>query len=64
MGFPPRLNGKLTPLPSDETETCPNCHRKFPAYDLINKGNRNVRKCPYCDEEFDSNEYKKDRSSD
>jgi hypothetical protein len=52
MGFPPRLDGKHTPLPSDEMETCPNCHRKFPIYDLVIKGGNVKRECPYCDYEF------------
>jgi len=55
MGFPPRLNGKSTPLPSDETETCPSCHRKFPVYDVVNEENRAMRKCPFCGHEFYSN---------
>lgn len=52
MGFPPRLNGKHTPLPSDETETCPNCHRKFTIFNVVNKGAMARRQCPYCDYKF------------
>ena len=56
MGFPPRLNGKNTPLPSDETETCPNCHRKFPVYEVVKKGKFAVRECPYCEYEYKVNQ--------
>lgn len=52
MGFPSRLDGKHTPLPSDETETCPNCHRKFPVYEIVRKGKYVVRECPFCEYEF------------
>ena len=52
MGFPPRLDGKLAPLPSDETETCPNCGRKFPVYHVVSKAKQSIRECPYCDYEF------------
>jgi transcription elongation factor Elf1 len=52
MGFPPRLDGKYTLLPSDETETCPNCHRKFSTY-VVKKDNTAKRECPYCDHEFE-----------
>lgn len=49
MGFPPRLNGKLTPLPSDETDVCPRCGRKFPTYHVVTKGKQVIKQCPFCD---------------
>ena len=61
MGFPPRLNGKHTPLPSDETETCPNCYRKFSTYEVVNRGSKSQRECPYCDYEFEVDKEKPDK---
>ena len=52
MGLPPRLNGKNTPLPSDQTATCPKCHRKFQVFNIGNRGGSVKRECPYCGYRF------------
>lgn len=53
MGLLSRLNGKSAPLPSNETETCPECGRKSPNYKVVKKGDHSVRECPFCEHEFE-----------
>lgn len=62
MGFPPRLNGKHTPLPPDETETCPNCGRNFPVYHIVSQGKQVVKECPFCDYPIKNKVQKNDKS--
>jgi uncharacterized Zn-finger protein len=52
MGFPPRLNGKVMPLPSNGQEICPKCGREFRVYDLIVTEETAIRECPHCDHKF------------
>lgn len=52
MGFPPRLDGKSAPLPSDRIEICPNCGREFQVYELERVDTKVSRTCPYCGFDF------------